>query len=155
MRRLAFFAAAGSALLLGGAYLFQLLGYAPCKMCLWQRWPHAVAILIGLAFALTRKPALLWIGATAAATTASIGAFHAGVEQGWWEGPSSCTGSGLEGLSGAELISTDGISSIVMCDEIAWQLFGLSMAGWNAALSLILAVIWVVAARSNVGATRG
>ena len=139
----------GSAALLLGAYGFQLLGYAPCKMCLWQRWPHAAAILIGL-IALSGGPRLLaWAGALAAATTAGIGAFHAGVEWKWWEGPSSCSGAGpgLGGLSGSDLLSTDAPATLVMCDDIVWQFLGLSMAGWNAVISAGLVVLWLIAAR--------
>ena len=141
-------ATAGHAGLLGGAFLFQLAGYAPCAMCLWQRWPHAAAIVLGVAALAGLAPRLLaWGGALAALTTSGIGLFHAGVEQGWWEGPSSCTGTGggLGGLSGADLLSTDAGEAIVMCDEIVWQL-GLTMAGWNALLSLGLAAVWAYAA---------
>lgn len=138
-------ATAGSIALLGGAFLFQVLGYAPCKMCLWQRWPHAAAIIIGvLALALhgMSRP-LAALGALAALTTASIGVFHTGVERGWWEGPSSCTGTGSVGT---DLLSTD-ITPVVMCDDVVWSLFGLSMASYNAVFSLALAALWIAAAR--------
>ncbi|UWQ20251.1 disulfide bond formation protein B [Jannaschia sp. W003] len=142
-------ATAGHAGLLGGAFLFQLAGFAPCAMCLWQRWPHAAAILLGVAALAGLWPrAMAALAAAAALVTAGIGAFHAGVEQGWWEGPSSCTGggAGLGGLSGADLLSTDAPVALVMCDEIVWQ-FGLTMAGWNAVLSLALAAVWLLAVR--------
>ena len=151
MRRLTALATAGHAGLLGGAFLFQLAGYAPCAMCLWQRWPHAAAILLGVAGLANLWPrAMARLGAGAAATTAGLGLFHAGVEQGWWEGPSSCTGGGadLGAMSGADLLSLDIADTVVMCDEIAWQM-GLSMAGWNALLSLALAFVWIAAARSR------
>ena len=153
MRRLVALAMAGHAALLGGAFLFQAFGYAPCAMCLWQRWPHAAAILFGaLGLAGAAPRAAAWPGAAAAAVTSGIGAFHTGVEQGWWEGPSSCTGGGsLGGLSGGDLLSTDIADTVVMCDEIAWQFLGLSMAGWNALLSAGLAVAWVAAARAGSG----
>lgn len=142
-------AAAGSAALLIGAYGFQALGYAPCKMCLWQRWPHAAAIAIG-ALAYWRSAAIWpWLGALAAGSTAAIGGYHSGVERSWWEGPSSCTGGAadLGALSGADLLSTDITDVIIMCDEIAWQFAGLSMASWNMIFSLILMGIWLSAAR--------
>ena len=144
-------ATAGHAGLLGGAFLFQLAGYAPCAMCLWQRWPHGAAILLGvLALSGIAPRALAGLGALAALATSGIGLFHAGVEQGWWEGPSSCTGGGdgLGGLSGADLLATDVGETIVMCDEIVWQL-GLTMAGWNALLSLGLGVVWLLAVRTR------
>ena len=140
-------AAGGSVALLAGAYFFQALGYAPCRMCLWQRWPHAAAILIG-ALALYRPGRFLpLLGALAAATTAGLGLYHTGVERDWWEGPASCTGGGLGGLSGGDLLSMDG-PSLVLCDQVSWVLFGLSMASWNAILSALLVLIWLRAARA-------
>lgn len=140
----------GSIALLAGAFAFQAAGYAPCAMCLWQRWPHAAAIAIGIITVALRLRGPIWplLGAAATATTAAIGLFHAGVEQDWWDGPSSCTGSGagLGGLGGGDLLSLDG-PALVMCDQIAWSLMGVSMAGWNALFSLALTVIWIAAAR--------
>lgn len=136
----------GSFALLGGAFVFQLLGYAPCQMCLWQRWPHAVAICIGvLALLVSRfQSALAYCGAAAAAVTGAIGIYHTGVERDWWEGPSSCSGGG--GLEGVDLLSTD-IAPIVMCDDVVWSFLGLSMASYNALISFALAAIWIMAAR--------
>ena len=146
-QRLILIAGAGSAALLLGAYAFQALGYAPCKMCLWQRWPHFVAIAVAAVALFIAPRALAWIGAAAAGTTAGIGLFHTGVERGWWEGPSSCsgTGAGLGGLSGTDLLSMDA-PRLVLCDQVSWQFAGLSMASWNALLSLALAGIWLAAA---------
>ena len=87
-------AAGGSLALLVGAFLFQWWGYLPCRMCLWQRWPHAAAIVIGGFALFTRGPMLPGLGGLAALTTAGIGLFHTGVERDWWEGPASCTGTG-------------------------------------------------------------
>ena len=135
----------GSFALLAGAFAFQVIGYAPCKMCLWQRWPHAVAIVIG-AFALVvsrHQKVFAILGALAAATTAAIGLYHTGVERDWWEGPKSCTGTGQ--LTG-DLLSLD-IAPVVMCDDVVWPLFGLSMASYNALISLVVVGIWLTAAR--------
>lgn len=149
-KNLMLLAAAGSLALLAGAYVFQALGYAPCKLCLWQRWPHWTAGALGAA-TLILGPYLLIAaaGALAALTTAGIGAYHTGVERGWWEGPTSCsgTGPGLDGLSGADLLSLDAPVNIVMCDEVAWAFAGLSMASWNTLASLALAGLWIAAAR--------
>jgi disulfide bond formation protein DsbB len=150
-RVLTLLAALGSLAMLLGAFGFQHIGgYLPCKMCLWQRWPHAAAILIGALILLGGPRLLAWAGALAALTTAAIGAFHAGVEWGWWPGPSSCTGGGLDlgTMSGGDLLSMDAPTGLVMCDEIVWSLAGLSMAGWNAIISFGLVLIWVAAARA-------
>ena len=143
-------AAGGSLTVLAAAFLFQALGYAPCQMCLWQRWPHGVAIALGIVAIVGIAPRLTaYVGAAAAFSTASIGAFHSGVEQGWWDGPTACSGAGndLGTLSGADLLSTAIQDTIIMCDEIAWSFMGLSMATWNMVLSLILMAIWLRAAR--------
>ncbi|WP_044043626.1 disulfide bond formation protein B [Octadecabacter antarcticus] len=139
-------AAFGSFILLAGAFVFQSLGYAPCTMCLWQRWPHAVASVIGvLALAQPRlQSPLAILGGLAALTTGAIGLYHTGVERDWWEGPTSCSGS--SGLDTNNLLNTD-IARIVMCDDVVWSLMGLSMASFNALFSFALVGIWIAAAR--------
>ena len=142
-------AAGGSAALLLGALWFQyVMGLPPCKLCIWQRWPHVIAVLIGLVVLATGQRVLAWAGALAAATTAGIGLYHTGVERGWWEGPATCTSSGTAGMSADDLFNKIMNAPLIRCDEVAWSLFGLSMASWNAIAALILALIWVRAARS-------
>lgn len=148
-------AALGSLALLLGAFGFQHLGgLAPCKMCFWQRWPHAAAILVGAIALIWGRQALAWLGALAMAITAGIGGYHAGVEWKWWPGPSSCSGGGadLSQATGADLLSLDAPASVVMCDEIVWQMLGLSMAGWNMVASLILMGLWIMATRGRTTA---
>ena len=142
-------AAGGSAALLIGALAFQFIGgLAPCPMCIWQRWPHLAGVIAGGLALATGWRIWPWIGALAAAATSGIGFYHAGVELKWWPGPTSCTGSGnaLGGLTGSDLLSTSAPSGLVMCDKIAWSMAGISMAGWNAILSAVLVVIWIMAA---------
>ena len=143
----------GSAVLLGGAFAFQFLGgLAPCPLCLLQRWPHAAAVLIGLvALALIRSAGvqrlLALAGALAALTTAGLGLYHTGVERQWWQGPDTCTTGGIGGVSADQLLDQILAAPIVRCDEVAWQMAGLSMASWNMLASLALALIWLAAAR--------
>lgn len=148
-RNLIVLAGGGSLLLLLGAWTFQAIGYAPCKMCIWQRWPHGAAVAIAAAGVAFPATLIILAGAASALTTAAIGAYHAGVEYGWWPGPASCTGSAdsLSGLSGADLLSMEGPVDLVMCDEVVWSLLGISMAGWNAILSLGLVLVWLAALR--------
>ena len=146
--QLVLIAAGGSLALMAGAYIFQYLGYAPCKMCYWQRYPHVIAIGLGVLFLALRWRFIPWLGALAAAITGAIGAFHVGVEQKWWDGPASCTGGGMGDLSGGDLLSFDAVR-VVMCDEVSWQLLGISMPGWNALFSFGLAIVWVMAARKR------
>ena len=158
-RRLLLLATAGSVALLGGAFVFQWLGWPPCAMCLWQRWPHALAILLGLAalaVAGTLRVVLAAFGALAALTTAGIAAYHSGVERKWWEGPASCSGSGggLGDLSGAELVPGGSeMPALVLCDTFTPFFAGLSMANWNMILSLGLTLVWILAVRRAFSST--
>ncbi len=146
----------GSAALLAGAFGFQYLGgLAPCHLCLLQRYPHAAAIAIGV-LALLIPTGLIarllpWAGALAALTTAGYGLYHTGVEQHWWLGPDTCTSGRIidltSKLSAKDLLATLQATDVVLCDKIAWSMFGVSMASWNMLASLVLAAIWVKAAR--------
>ena len=148
-KTLTILAAGGSLALLLGAFGFQMMGYAPCKMCIWQRWPHAVAIVIGVIAFFVPRTGLLYLGALAALTTAAIGVFHAGVELKWWQGPTTCTSGDISNLSTDELMTQILNAPVIRCHEIAWQFMGISMAGWNAILSLCLVGLWIAAARRN------
>ncbi|MDQ2092726.1 disulfide bond formation protein B [Rhodobacteraceae bacterium 10Alg 79] len=150
---LVFLATAGSAALIIGALLFQYVGgMAPCEMCHWQRWPHYAILVIGLIALMVPGRLLPLLGALAAAISGGIGVYHTGVERDWWQGPVSCTngGGGLGGLSSGDLLSTSAPTGIVMCDEVAWEMLGLSMASWNAIASFTLVLIWLWAAKHRV-----
>jgi disulfide bond formation protein DsbB len=122
--------------LLGAALGSQYVGgLHPCEMCYWQRWPHAAAILLaGAAFlgpaASSRSRMLIGLAALAIALSGAIGVFHAGVELGWWQGLTRCTSGGAMSLD--DLMKVP----LVRCDQVQWSLLGISMAGWNAILSL-------------------
>ena len=123
-------------------------GLVPCVLCLYQRWPHAAAVLIGLLGLKIGGRVLPLLGALAAATSAAIGVFHVGVEQKWWDGLATCTVDTLSGVSGADLLNTDlTVGAPVRCDAIPWEMFGVSMAGWNVIVSGLLVLIWLAAAR--------
>lgn len=141
-------AAFGSFSLLAGAYIFQAFGYPPCQMCFWQRWPHMAAVVIGVLAFVVPNRVWPWLGVIAAGITSLIGVFHTGVENGWWEGPSSCTGGGLDALDGADLLSMTG-DKLIMCDQVSWSLLGLSMASWNAVFSFGIMLLWLAAARKK------
>ncbi len=144
-------AALGSAAMLLGAWGFQYLGgLAPCKMCIWQRYPHGAAVFIGaLAIGIPSIRFLPALGSLAAMTTAAIGVFHSGVERGWWEGPSTCTSGSIQGLTPKELMEQIMAAPLVRCDEVPWEMLGLSMASWNAVASFALALIWIAAWRGK------
>lgn len=140
----------GSLGLLIGALLFQYVGdMAPCKMCYWQRYPHVGAIIIAGIILITGIGVFAVLGLLSALITAGIGGFHAGVERGWWEGPQSCTSTSIDNLSTEELLAQIMSAPMVRCDEIPWQMFGLSMAGWNMVVSICLAVLWTIAIKQQ------
>ncbi len=146
LRILMALALVGPAAVLGAALVSQYVGgLNPCPMCIWQRWPHGIAIaLAAAAWLLLPRPAGAWVlrlGALTLLVGAGLGVFHAGVELGYWEGPTTCTGGDIGGLSTADLLNQIMNAPLVRCDEIAWSFAGLSMAGWNAVLSALLAVI--------------
>ncbi len=128
------------ALLLGGAYLSQYgFGLYPCEMCWWQRWPHFAAV--GLAvLAYLVPPARLWtaLAALAILVSGAIGLFHAGVEYGWWDGVTSCAAIVSEG--GGSALDAIMNTPLVRCDEPAWTLFGISLAGYNFLVSTAAAI---------------
>lgn len=138
-------AAAGSGALLLAAWTFQAMGYAPCQICLWQRWPHAAAVTIGMLALFLPYLVLPLLGALAATTTGAIGVYHTGVEKGWWQGPDTCTSSAIDGLSSEQLMDQILSAPLIRCDEVAWALMGISMASWNAVFSFALAGMWVLA----------
>lgn len=126
---------AGSGALLGGAFAFQHLGgYAPCEMCMWQRWPHVAVLVLGLlAWALRSNRAAVILAALVMLGGAGIGYFHAGVEYHWWKGPAACTAPPLS--AGVDFVTSVLATPLIRCDAAAWTLFGVSMAGYNALIS--------------------
>jgi disulfide bond formation protein DsbB len=119
------------ALLLGGAYVSQYgFGLYPCEMCWWQRWPHFAAVGFAL-LAFVAPPQRFWTGLAAIAILVSggIGLFHAGVEYGWWEGITSCAATVTSG--GGSALDNIMNAPLTRCDEPAWTLFGISLAGYN------------------------
>src|SRR3954470_399031 len=151
----ALLAGTASAVLLLGAFAFQYLGgLAPCEMCIWQRWPHGVAVFFGLLggglvaaravpVSLGRMLAILAI--LALAVSGAIGIFHAGVEWKLWPGPSECSGFGY--VPGRDDFKP---LQIVRCDEAQWRLFGISLAGYNALFSLGAAfMVWSLMRRTK------
>ena len=138
------------AALLAGAYGSEHWGgLHPCEMCWWQRYAH----MAGLAFAIlallaSRMPdrgrSFVWLAALAIAASGAIGVYHAGVELKYFEGFTQCT-SNSAGQSVEELLKSVMTAPLVRCDEVQWSFLGISMAGWNAILSLgsALVILWL------------
>jgi disulfide bond formation protein DsbB len=150
-------AAAGLILLaalatIAGALVFEhVFGLAPCPLCLQQRYPYYAAMPIALATALVPRPAWARAGLVLLAlvflVSAGLGAYHAGVEWGWWPGPSDCAGAPAPAPDAVgDFLSQLKQTRVVSCTEAAWRLLGLSLAGWNALISLTLAGVALAAA---------
>lgn len=146
------FAGIAATLILASAFGFQLAGYHPCEMCWWQRYPYmaimAIALIAKAMPGVPRKPVLL-VMALLFAVDAGIAGFHVGVEQRWWEGITTC--SSLVGVTDSVNDALDAIMNapLIRCDEIAWSLFGISMAGYNFLLATALTVFCLNRYKNN------
>ena len=137
---------------LAGAWFFQLvLGIVPCPLCLEQRYAYYLAVPLGLLVALLAakdapRPVLLAglaVLLLAALANAWLGTYHAGVEWKFWQGPTDCTGPvGNFGAAGSLLDRLDSVK-VIRCDEVQWRFLGLSLAGYNVLISLLMAAIAV------------
>lgn len=135
---------------LAGAWFFQLvLGIVPCPLCLEQRYAYYLAVPLGLLVALLAakdapRPVLLAglaVLLLAALANAWLGTYHAGVEWKFWQGPTDCTGPvGNFGAAGSLLDRLDSVK-VIRCDEVQWRFLGLSLAGYNVLISLLMAAI--------------
>lgn len=124
--------------LMAGAWGSQLFGgLYPCEMCHWQRWPHYAALVLGLAVFImpgtASKRALILLAAVAILTSGAIGVFHAGVEYKWWDGITPCASPAI----GGDLLKNIMRAPVISCDQPQWTLFGLSLAGYNAIISIL------------------
>lgn len=134
-------------------------GLQPCILCIYQRYPYGVAAALGIAGVLVAaRPAwlraILLLAGLAFASGAGIAAFHVGVEQGWWQGTAEC-GSTLDLTLSPEDLKNQLLNQpLVRCDEVAWSLFGISMAGYNFlyATALAVATLWFALRRRHAEA---
>lgn len=150
-----------SAAMLAAAHAFERIGgYEPCPLCLRQRevyWVVLAAAAVGAVLMRLRPevrrvvPALL---AALFAAGAFIAAYHAGVELKLWPAPAGCGVGGGADAAGLDAILRGESVRIVPCDEAAWSLLGISMAGWNALVLLALTALGLGSARSPEGAAR-
>jgi len=150
-------AVVGIATMLGAYYFQYVLHYQPCPLCLEQRIPYYAGVPLALALALAARYAaprpVLIAGFAALALAmvigAGLGAYHAGVEWQLWAGPQECSGDPNFGRSGGLLDQLNTVI-VVRCDEAAWRLFGISLAGYNAVISAALACVALWGLRATV-----
>ncbi|MBR0957112.1 disulfide bond formation protein B [Bradyrhizobium japonicum] len=135
---------------IAGAWFFQLvLEILPCPLCLEQRYAYYLAIPLGALTAIAARsgaprPLLLAglaILVLATLANAGLGAYHSGVEWGFWKGPTDCSGPLVNLGSAADLLSKLDTVKVVRCDEVQWRFLGLSLAGYNVLISLLMAAI--------------
>ncbi|HYD11356.1 MAG TPA: disulfide bond formation protein B [Allosphingosinicella sp.] len=137
--------------LVGGAYGFQYVwdDLWPCEMCWWQRYAHFAALPFALAALAIgsklpdRGRLLVWLAALAIFVSGAIGVWHAGVELKLLPGITQCTAS--LGGSATDMLNDVFSRPLVRCDDVQWSWLGISMAGWNAILSILaaLAILWL------------
>jgi disulfide bond formation protein DsbB len=127
--------------LLAGAYVSQyVFGLYPCEMCWWQRYAHFAALGFAvLSFLVPSQRVVIALAALAIAASGAIGAFHAGVEYGWWQGFTACTAP-ASGSAGEDPLKAILEAPLVRCDVAPWSLAGVSLAGWNFLFSLAAAL---------------
>lgn len=147
--------ALGSASLLAGAFAFEVFGqYPPCPLCIEQRWLHAYALMAGLVifggFRLAKPDLAVFsrIGAAIMAVAFGLSAwragFHAGGEYKLW--PLNCQASDVSGVTVDQLLTAlNTPTNVVLCDEPAWTLLGLSMAGYNTLFSALMCALSLMA----------
>lgn len=141
----------------GTALIFQHgFGYLPCKLCLQQRQPYYAAIPLALILAsvpMQRRWRVVGLGLLGLIFLVSggLGAYHAGVEWGVWPGPNDCGGASAPAAGGmGDFMRQLETTRVVSCTEAAWRFLGISMAGWNAVISLTLSALALLATRSAV-----
>ena len=147
---------AGTLAVIAGFLFFQYgMDLAPCKLCNWQRVPYYLggwAFFIAWLFhqqdgkATKIGQGLVLVAGVAFLVGAGIAVYHVGVEQHWWAGPDSCTGGIAANGNIEEAVKRLMDAPVVRCDEVVWSLFGVSMAGYNVLLSLVLGIGALVSA---------
>lgn len=146
-----------SALTLLGAWIFEYwVGLQPCPLCLEQRLPYHMVIplsgLMAIAALVGAPPKLLKVGFLVIILAMLIGAglalYHAGVEWHWWAGPADCSGPISDIRGGGALVQQLQSVNVIRCDEAPWRLFGISLAGFNVLISLVIAAVAWIGLRS-------
>ncbi len=135
-------------------WVFQGMGYAPCELCLTERYAFYAALPIAAAtIFLARAGQHGWAKAGLALlaviflANAVFAFYHIGVEQKWWVGPTACTGSLSGPVNVDDLMKAMNSAPVVRCDEPALRVLGVSLAGWDIAASAALAIYAALAAR--------
>ena len=146
-----------AATILGAWYFEFVLKYQPCPLCLEERIPYHIVIPLSLLVtvaALVRAPRMLiMVGLLAIVAamlcSAALGIYHAGIEWRFWPGPAECSGGMTDFTKKGPLLDQLQSIRIVPCNEAAWRFLGISLAGYNALISLALAAIAILGVRGR------
>ncbi len=129
--------------ILGAVFALQYLaGLEPCRMCIWQRWPFAALALIGVIGAFAWPRTMLTLALLAMLASLGLAGYHVAVEQGWLALPAGCAAG--SGASSVEELKAMLEAAPPSCDQVGFSLLGLTLAGWNAVASLILALFTLI-----------
>jgi disulfide bond formation protein DsbB len=140
---------------IAGAWIFEAFGYLPCELCLKQRWAYYLGVPLAAVTSIvatrsdTLARPLLWLLALLFAGSMSFGIYHAGVEWGFWPGPTACTGAATAADSMDDFMKQLQAMQVVQCDKVAIRILGLSLAGWNAVISAAMAALAAMGARAK------
>ncbi len=139
---------------IAGAWIFEWAGYLPCELCLMQRWAYYVGVPLSALTALAAAYGPRWLAGAGLVLLGLVflgsmifGAYHAGVEWGFWQGPTGCTGALTRADSMQDFMKQLETTKVVRCDAVAIRILGLSLAGWNAVLSGAMAMLAFIGAR--------
>jgi len=159
-RAYALLAGLTSAAMLATAHIFQRFGYEPCDLCLRQREVYWIALPLALGgwWLQARRPELGRVIVALLVLVFLVGfgvaLYHAGAEWKWWPGPETCGAGGSADAAGIDALLRGETVRNLRCDEAAWRMVGISMAGWNALVSLGLAALGLLALAGRVGRGR-
>ena len=142
---------------IAGAWIFEAFGYLPCELCLKQRWAYYAGVPVAAATTLAAAAGQKRVASAGFALltlvfigSAIFGAYHAGVEWGFWPGPTDCTGNLSKASSMDDFMNQLATVKVVRCDAVAIRILGLSLAGWNAVISVALAMLGAMGARRSL-----
>lgn len=151
---IAIFVTLVAATTISGAWAFEWFGYAPCELCLQQRYAYYLGAPLAALAAIAFVAGWSLSGAIGLALVVAIffanaifGGWHAGVEWGFWAGPTGCSGAFTKALDASDFMRQLETTKLVRCDEVAIRILGLSLAGWNAIISFALFVLACLGAR--------
>ena len=139
---------------IAGAWVFEWAGYLPCELCLMQRWAYYAGVPLAAVVSVIAMRGPRWLARAGLALLGLVfigsmifGVYHAGVEWGFWPGPTGCTGALAKADSMQDFMKQLETTKVVRCDAVAIRILGLSLAGWNAVISAAMAMLALVGAR--------